>query len=67
MFNLSGKVAVVTGAARGIGESVAVELARHGADVVVSDILPGESTVKKIQKSGKKSKKPRRWKIKTSK
>jgi NAD(P)-dependent dehydrogenase (short-subunit alcohol dehydrogenase family) len=55
MFNLSGKVAIVTGAARGIGESIAVELARQGADVVVSDIIPGESTVKEIQKLKRKS------------
>ncbi|MDD5700201.1 MAG: SDR family NAD(P)-dependent oxidoreductase [Candidatus Nanoarchaeia archaeon] len=49
LFDLSGKVAIVTGASRGIGESIAVELARHGASVVVSDIAPGEDTVKKIR------------------
>ena len=35
---LGGKVAVVTGAARGIGRSIAVELAANGADVVALDI-----------------------------
>lgn len=35
---LQGKVAVVTGAARGIGRAIAVALAREGANVVVSDI-----------------------------
>jgi NAD(P)-dependent dehydrogenase (short-subunit alcohol dehydrogenase family) len=36
--NLAGKVAVVTGAARGIGRAIAVELAANGADVVAIDI-----------------------------
>src|ERR1700761_3797712 len=35
---LEGKVAVVTGAARGIGRAIAVEMAANGADVVVIDI-----------------------------
>jgi phosphoglycerate dehydrogenase-like enzyme len=35
---LSGKVAVVTGAARGIGRAIAVELAANGADVLAVDI-----------------------------
>jgi NAD(P)-dependent dehydrogenase (short-subunit alcohol dehydrogenase family) len=36
--NLSGKVAVVTGAARGIGRAIAVEMAANGADIVAIDI-----------------------------
>ncbi len=41
---LSGKVAVVTGAARGIGRAIAVELAANGADVVAVDIAGPVST-----------------------
>jgi len=38
MFQLDGKVALVTGAATGLGQSIAVALARNGAHVAVSDI-----------------------------
>ena len=37
-LKLKGKVALVTGGAQGIGKSVALLLARNGADIVVSDI-----------------------------
>ena len=39
MFDLTGKVAVVTGASRGLGREDALTLARLGADVVITDVL----------------------------
>jgi 3-oxoacyl-[acyl-carrier protein] reductase len=39
MFDLSGRVAIVTGASRGLGREDALTLARMGADVAITDIL----------------------------
>lgn len=36
-FNLTGKIAIVTGASRGIGESIAKALAAQGAEVVITN------------------------------
>ena len=35
--NLSGKIALITGAGRGIGKGCAIQLARRGADIVIND------------------------------
>src|ERR1044072_6059545 len=39
MFDLSGRVAIVTGASRGLGRQDALTLAAMGADVVITDVL----------------------------
>src|SRR5713101_7409342 len=51
---LAGKVALVTGAASGIGRATALAFANHGAEVVASDVavVGGKETVAQIQASG---------------
>jgi 2-deoxy-D-gluconate 3-dehydrogenase len=53
-FKLDGKVAIVTGAARGLGQGMALALAEAGADIVAVDILPAEDTAKQVQALGRK-------------
>lgn len=38
LFDLTGKIAVVTGAASGLGQAIAIGFARYGADVALADI-----------------------------
>ncbi len=56
LFDLSGKIAVVTGAARGLGQAAAIGLAEYGADVAAID-LKAEScheTQREIESAGRK-------------
>ena len=57
-MKFAGKVALVTGAARGIGEAIALKLAQEGADVVVTDVdLEGAQRVaQEIEGLGRKAK-----------
>lgn len=53
-FKLHGKVAIVTGAARGLGQGIAIGLAEAGADVVLVDILDMSDSRKQIENLGKR-------------
>lgn len=55
MFGLSGKTAVVTGAGRGIGQVIAMGLAKAGAEVVIISRSGAEETVSMITKAGGKA------------
>lgn len=53
-FRLDGRVALVTGAARGLGRAMAAGLAEAGADVALLDILPADETQGEISGLGRR-------------
>jgi NAD(P)-dependent dehydrogenase (short-subunit alcohol dehydrogenase family) len=52
MGKLDGKVAIVTGAASGIGPAYAMALAAEGAKVSIADLEPAEEVVRAIRNAG---------------
>jgi 2-dehydro-3-deoxy-D-gluconate 5-dehydrogenase len=52
-FKLDGRVALVTGAGRGLGQSLATGLAEAGADVAVLDVVPLDETREQISALGR--------------
>ena len=56
-FDLGGRTALVTGAARGIGRAIALALAHHGADVALGlrDGSDGEELATEIEAAGRRA------------
>ena len=55
LFSVEGKVALVTGAGRGIGQVIARDLARAGADIAIFSRSGADETVKLIEGEGGKA------------
>lgn len=52
MGRLTGKVAIITGAAQGIGAAYALGLAKEGAKIVIADVLDGQKAVEAVKNAG---------------
>ena len=54
LFDLSGKVAVVTGANRGLGQAIAVGLAEAGADIIAAHRSDPSETGARVENLGRR-------------
>jgi 2-deoxy-D-gluconate 3-dehydrogenase len=55
LFDLSGRVAIVTGANTGIGQAIALALAEAGADIAAVGRTPAQETVDKVRALGREA------------
>ena len=55
MGELEGKVAVVTGGARGIGKQIAITLAKEGADIAIADMGDMSEAADQIKALGRRA------------
>ncbi len=57
LFSLAGRVAVISGAAQGLGQATALALARHGSDTVLVDrnLAGAEATAERIRGLGRRA------------
>jgi len=53
-FKLTGKVAVVTGAGRGLGQGAAVGFAEAGADLALVDVISTDETARRVRALGRR-------------
>ena len=55
LFDLTGKIAIVTGASRGLGRAIAIGLAKAGANLVVTDVLDVREAIEEVQRTGREA------------
>ena len=54
-MNINGQTALITGAGRGIGKTIAVKLAESGSDIAIADMNPvSDDVLREIEKNGTK-------------